>query len=143
VGVGLASRTTMDYGPSIIEGNRALISYIRSIVRETVDLSLGQQFQSETPGTSVFTTLEDMTAAEFQEALDIDSNNVAARVQMHTHSKTCTKYQTKHPSLRVKTKSAPIVRWQPSCGGYGGRRSLVRFKREEVDSGFKVLKFQP
>jgi hypothetical protein len=86
-----------------------IISYIRSIARETVDLSLGQQFQSETPGTSVFTTLEDMTPAEFQEALDIDSNNVAARVQMHTHSKTCTKYQNKGPRSRMKAKSVPII----------------------------------
>ena len=83
--------------------------YIRSIVRETVDLSSGRQFQSETPGTTVFTVPQGMTPAEFQDALDIDSNDVAARVQMHTHSKTCTKYQNRHPSLQAKTKSVPIV----------------------------------
>jgi hypothetical protein len=86
-----------------------VISYIRSIVKETVDLSLGQQFQSETPGTAIFTIPQDMTPTEFEEALDMDSNNVAARVQMHTHSKTCTKYQNKHPSLRAKMRSALIV----------------------------------
>ena len=86
-----------------------ILTYIRSIVRETVDLTLGQQFQSETPGTSGFTIPEDMTLAEFQEALDIDSNNVAARVQMHTHSKTCTKYQKKHPRSRTRANPVPIV----------------------------------
>jgi hypothetical protein len=55
-----------------------VISYICSIVREMVDISLGQQFQSETLGTSIFTIPEDMTLAEFQEALDIDLNNVVA-----------------------------------------------------------------
>jgi hypothetical protein len=50
-----------------------------------------------------------MAPAEFQEALDIDSNNVAARVQMHTHSKTCTKYQNKGARPRTKAKSVPIV----------------------------------
>src|SRR5258706_12850496 len=86
-----------------------VLTYISSIVRETVDLTLGQQFQSETFGSSRFPMPEDMTAAEFQEALDIDSNNVAARVQMHTHSKTCTKYQKKHPRSRTRTNPVPIV----------------------------------
>jgi hypothetical protein len=89
-----------------------VISYIRSIVRETVDISLGQQFQSETPGTSVFALSEDMTPAEFQKALDIDSNNVAARVQMHAHSKTCTKYQNKGRRSRAKAKSVLIVQME-------------------------------
>lgn len=31
----------------------------------------------------------DMTLAEFEKALDIDLNNVAARVQIYIHSKTC------------------------------------------------------
>jgi hypothetical protein len=57
-----------------------VLTYIRSIVRETVDLTLGEQFQSETPGSSRFPMLEDITLAEFQEALDIDSNNIAAWV---------------------------------------------------------------
>jgi hypothetical protein len=86
-----------------------VLTYIRSIVRETVDLTLGQQFQSETPGTSVFALREDMTAAGFREALDIDSNNVVARVQMHTHSKTCTKYQKKVPRSRTRADPVPIV----------------------------------
>jgi S-formylglutathione hydrolase FrmB len=72
-----------------------IISYIRSIVRETVDMSVGEQYQQQTLSASVLAIPEDMTSAEFQEALDADSNNVAARVQMHTHSKTCTKYQRK------------------------------------------------
>ena len=86
-----------------------ILTYIRSIIRETVDLTLGQQFQSETPGTSRFPMPEDMTLAEFEEALDIDSNNVAARVQMHTHSKTCTKYQKKNPRSRTRANPVPIV----------------------------------
>jgi len=57
-----------------------IFTYIRSIVKETVDLTLSQQFQSETLGSSCFPIPEDMTPAEFQEALDIDSNNVAAWV---------------------------------------------------------------
>jgi hypothetical protein len=53
--------------------------------------------------------LEDMTAAEFQEALDVDSNNVAAWVQMHTHGKTYTKYQKKYPRSRIRANPVPIV----------------------------------
>jgi hypothetical protein len=86
-----------------------ILSYIRSIVRETIDLSLGQQFQPETPGTALFTLPQSMTAAEFQAALDVDSNNVAARVQMHTHSKTCTKYQRKSQNSCMRMRSIPIV----------------------------------
>ena len=86
-----------------------VLTYIRSIVRETVDLTLGQQFQSETSGSSRFPMPEDMTPAEFQDALDIDSNNVAARVQMHTHSKTCTKYQKKHSRSRTSANPVPVV----------------------------------
>ncbi|KAH9203840.1 hypothetical protein DL95DRAFT_377440, partial [Leptodontidium sp. 2 PMI_412] len=79
-----------------------ILSYIRSIIRETVDLTLGQHFISETPGSSVFTIPDDMTPSEFQEALDFDSNNVAAQNQMHTHGKTCTKYQnTRQPRIRA------------------------------------------
>ena len=90
------------------EFKEQVIFYICSIVRETVDISLGQQFQSETPGISVFTLQEDMMLAEFQKALDTDSNNVAARVQMHIYSKTCTKYQNS-PRLCMKANSVPIV----------------------------------
>lgn len=53
--------------------------------------------------------LENMIAAEFQEALDVDPNNVAARVQMHTHSKTYTKYQQKYPQSRTRANPVPIV----------------------------------
>jgi hypothetical protein len=88
--------------------NRVL-TYIRSIVKETVDLTFGQRFQPETSGSCRFPIPEDMTPAEFQEALDIDSNNVAARVQMHTHSKTCTKYQKKLSRSRPKAKLVPVV----------------------------------
>jgi hypothetical protein len=83
-----------------------VLTYIQSIVRETVDLTLGQQFQSEAPGLSRFTIPDDMTSTEFQEALDFDSNNVAARVQMHIHNKTCTKYQQK--SLRSRTGASYV-----------------------------------
>ena len=86
-----------------------ILTYIRSIVRETVDLTLGQQFQSETSGSSRFPMPEDMTAAEFREALDVDSNSVAARVQMYTYSKTCTKYQRKYPRSRIRANPVPIV----------------------------------
>lgn len=87
---------------------KQVLTYIRSIVRETIDLTLGQQFSSETSG-SCFPMLEDMTPTEFQDALDIDSNSVAARVQMHTHSKTCTKYQKKHSRSRTRASPVPIV----------------------------------
>lgn len=88
--------------------DRVLI-YIRSIVRETVDLTPGQQFHPETLASSGFTIPGDMTLDEFQQALDVDSNKVAARVQMHTHSKTCTKYQKKHPRSRTRASPVPIV----------------------------------
>ena len=42
-----------------------VLTYIRSIIRETVGLTLAQQFQSETSGSSRFPMPEDMTAAEF------------------------------------------------------------------------------
>lgn len=84
-----------------------VLTYIRSIVRETVDVSLGQQFMSETPGAAVFTMPDNMSLAEFQEALDTDSNNVAARVQMHTHTNTCTKYQRK--GIRSRSNIVPTV----------------------------------
>lgn len=86
-----------------------IISYIRSIVRETVDISLGQQFQPETPGSSVFSMPDDMTLAEFRGALDIDSNNVAARVQLHAHTGTCTKYQKKGARSHSNTNAVPTV----------------------------------
>ena len=86
-----------------------ILTYVRLIIREMVDLTLGQQFQSEALGSSRFPIPEDMTLAEFQEALDIDSNNVAARVQMHIHGKTCTKYQKKHTRSRARACHVPIV----------------------------------
>jgi hypothetical protein len=42
-----------------------ILSYIRSIIRETVDISLGQQFQGETPGSSVFSMPNEMIPDEF------------------------------------------------------------------------------
>jgi hypothetical protein len=86
-----------------------ILSYIRSIVRETVDISLGQQFQPETPGSSIFSMPDDMTLAEFQEALDIDSNDVAARVQLHTHTGSCTKYQKNGVRSHSKANTVPTV----------------------------------
>ncbi|KAL5324765.1 hypothetical protein ACEPPN_005882 [Leptodophora sp. 'Broadleaf-Isolate-01'] len=47
---------------------------------------------------------EDMTPEEFERALAMDSNNVAAKVQMHTHSHTCTKYQRKEMKGRLETQ---------------------------------------
>jgi len=69
-----------------------IFTYICLIVRETVDLALGHQFYSEISGSSYFPMPEDMTLAEFEEALDIDSNNIVAWVQIYTYSKTYTKY---------------------------------------------------
>jgi hypothetical protein len=73
-----------------------LIAYIQSIVKETVDLTLGQRFAaSEPPGSATFSIPDNMTPEEFTNALHIDSNNVAAKVQIHVHPHTCTKYQRK------------------------------------------------
>ena len=58
---------------------------------------------------SCFLMPEDMTLAEFEEALDIDSNNIAARVQIYTHSKTCTKYQKRYSQSRTRANPVPIV----------------------------------
>jgi hypothetical protein len=52
---------------------------------------------------------ENITLAEFKEALGIDSNNVAAWVQMHIHSKTYTKYQKRCLQLRPTANPVPIV----------------------------------
>ncbi|CZR60793.1 uncharacterized protein PAC_10689 [Phialocephala subalpina] len=83
-------------------------AYLYSIdMRETIDVSLGQQFMSETLGSGVFTMPDDMTLAEFSQALHADSNSVAARVQMHTHTNTCTKYQKK--GMRSRSDVAPTV----------------------------------
>lgn len=86
-----------------------IVSYIRSIIRETVDTSLGQQFHPETPGSSVFSMPDDMTLAEFQRSLDVDSNNVAARVQLHVHTGTCTKYQKKGARPHSSRNAIPTV----------------------------------
>jgi hypothetical protein len=47
---------------------------------------------------------ENMTPEEFKDALAIDSNNVAAKVQMHVHSHTCTKYQRKDMKARLEAE---------------------------------------
>ena len=49
-----------------------------------------------------------MTPEEFEDALAIHSNNVAAKVQMHVHSHTCTKYQRKEMKGRLETQ--PVFR---------------------------------
>ncbi|KAN0113195.1 hypothetical protein V8E51_006146 [Hyaloscypha variabilis] len=85
-----------------------------SSAQETVDLTLGQQFQLETSGSSRFPMPEDMTAAEFQEALDVDSNHVVARVQMHTHSNTCTEYQKKFPRSQSMVTEEGYIRMERS-----------------------------
>jgi PIF1-like helicase/helitron helicase-like protein len=82
-----------------------LITYIHSIVKETVDLTLGQRFAAtELPGSATFNMPDSMTREEFKDALSIDSNNVAAKVQMHIHSHTCTKYQRKDMKARLETQ---------------------------------------
>ncbi len=82
-----------------------LITYIQSIIKETVDLTLGQRFATkEPPGSATFNMPENMTPDEFEDALSIDSNNVAAKVQMHVHSQTCTKYQRKSMKARLKSQ---------------------------------------
>lgn len=71
-----------------------LIGYIQTIVRETVDLSDGQRYgRAPAPGSVVFDVPPGMAPTEFRSALDKSSNDVAARVQMHKHSATCTKYK--------------------------------------------------
>lgn len=82
-----------------------LITYIQSIVKETVDLTLGQRFATTEPaGSATFSVPDNMTPEEFRDALSIDSNNVAAKVQMHVHSHTCTKYQRKDMKARLETQ---------------------------------------
>ncbi|KAH6668512.1 hypothetical protein B0J14DRAFT_488349, partial [Halenospora varia] len=89
-----------------------LITYIQSIVKETVDLTLGQRFATtEPPGSATFRIPDSMTPEEFKDALSIDSNSVAAKVQMHTHSHTCTKYQRGSMEARVKTRREDICRF--------------------------------
>jgi hypothetical protein len=79
-----------------------LITYIQTIIQETVDLTLGQQFvPTEPPGSATFSMPCNMTPEEFEDALTIDSNNVATKVQMHIHSHTCTKYQRKEMKGRL------------------------------------------
>jgi hypothetical protein len=53
------------------------------------------------PGSAAFSMIDDMSPDEFREALDRDSNNVAAKVQMHSHTSTCTKYQRKDAKSRL------------------------------------------
>jgi hypothetical protein len=60
----LSQRLTSD--PSFKD---RVLTYIQSIIRETVDISRGQQFISEVPGSAVFTIPDDMSPSEFEEAL--------------------------------------------------------------------------
>ncbi len=90
-----------------------LIEYIQTIVRETVDLTEGQRYaRAPAPGSAVFDMPPGMTPTEFQSALDKDSNDVAARVQMHKHSATCTKYQRINGVPRVSPRSTAAVKDQ-------------------------------
>ena len=63
-----------------------ILSYIRSIVRETVDISLGQQFQPETPGSSVFSMPDDMTLAEFQGVPGVRNRSSCAMTNIRRQS---------------------------------------------------------
>jgi hypothetical protein len=70
-----------------------LITYIESIIKETVDLILGQRFTAAEPPSSVtFSIPDSMTPEEFENTLSIDSNNITIKVQMYVHSHICTKY---------------------------------------------------
>lgn len=90
---------------SDIEFRARVICYIQSIVRETVDLTTSQRFAAkEPPGSATFKLPDNMTPDEFKDALNIDSNNVAAKVQMHVHSHTCTKYQRKDMKTCLETQ---------------------------------------
>jgi hypothetical protein len=87
------------------EFRNRLITYIQTGVKKTVDLTLGQQFRpTDPPGTATFSMPENMTPEEFEDALAIDSNNVAAKVQMHVHSHTCTKYQRKDMKAHLEAE---------------------------------------
>jgi hypothetical protein len=56
-----------------------LLNYIQSIVKETVDLTLGQRFAAkEPPGLAIFSILDNMSPKEFEDAFNVDSNNIAA-----------------------------------------------------------------
>ena len=52
---------------------------------------------------------DNMTPEDFKNALNIDSNNVAAKVQIHVHSHTCTKYQRKDMKARLETRVASNI----------------------------------
>lgn len=115
-----------------------VITYIQSIVKETVDLTFGQQFAaSEPPGSATFSMPENMTPEEFKDALSIDSNNVAAKVQMHVHSNTCTKYQRKDMKARLGTQQrdnelpglAATMRPTPPGQQQKTRRALLQICR--------------
>jgi hypothetical protein len=83
----------------------SLIAYIQSIIKETVDLTLGQRFAAnEPPGSATFNIPDDIAPGDFEYALNIDANNVAARVQMHVYSHTCTKYHRKDMKARLETQ---------------------------------------
>jgi hypothetical protein len=118
---------------SDLDFKNRVLTYIRSIVRETVDISLGQQFISETPGSAVFTMPDNMSLAEFQEALDTDSNNVAARVQMHTHTNTCTKYQRK--GMRSCSGVVPTVQSE-------GMATDIEDTQQQLTNAQRPLLFQ-
>jgi hypothetical protein len=84
-------------------------------------------------------TPADMTPAEFQEALDIDSNNVAARVQMYMHSKTCTKYQKKDLRSRVHANSVPIVQSEGMATDADGRPQPLHTQKKSLLQIYRFL----
>jgi hypothetical protein len=90
-----------------------IIGYIQTIIRETVDLSEGQRYGgAPAPGSAVFNMPPGMRPTEFQSALNKDSNDVAARVQMHKHSATCTKYKRINRLPRVSPQCATAAKDQ-------------------------------
>jgi hypothetical protein len=58
---------------------------------------------------ATFSIPDNMTPKEFKDALDVDSNDVAARVKMNVHFHTCTKYQRKNMKACLETGLANNV----------------------------------
>jgi len=104
-----------------------LITYIRSIIKETVDLTNGQRYAtSDPPGSATFSLPDCMTEEEFIEALNVDSNNVTAKVQMHVHSGTCTKYQRKYTKSLLKVRPTSSVLPPPLAQRPVSRNALLQ-----------------
>jgi hypothetical protein len=107
-----------------------LLNYIQSIVKETVDLTLGQRFAAkEPPGSATFSIPDNMSPKEFEDALNVDSNNVAAKVQMHVHSHTCTKYQRKDMKAHLETQQRENIKSTPNVQEPRSQRALLQICR--------------